>query len=462
MRNRHDMYIDYEHSYKRRRKKGRRKTGTVILVVLLALGLGTASYFGVKAQMASDSGRKDLSAGDLSENGESGQNNSNTAGQLPSPTVILQPTVEPTVEPTAVPTVTPTVTPTPAVSDENGSGDAADETDNRIPVKVKGIYVTAPRAGSSLMDNLVTLVDTTELNTMVIDVKDDQGKISYAMDSAMAKEIGAVTNTIPDMKALIDMLKAKNIYLIARIVAFKDPLLAEKRQDLAIKNQDGTVYRDNNGEGWVNPYNTQVWDYLADIATQAAAVGFNEVQFDYIRFSTGTGISQADFGEEAKTKSKEEVITEFTKYIYEKLKPLGVFVSADVYGTIISSSIDAGLVGQNYVEMAKYLDYICPMIYPSHFGEGNYGIKYPDLEPYNIIRKALTASAGDLGEIPEEEHRAIVRPWLQAFTATWIDHYMKYGGQQIRDQINGVYSVDYDEWLLWNAGCSYTADGLEK
>jgi hypothetical protein len=295
---------------------------------------------------------------------------------------------------------------------------------------------------------------------MVIDVKDDHGKISYEMNSAMAKEIGAVTDTISDIGTFIQTLKAKNIYLIARIVAFKDPLLAELRQDLAVKNQDGSIYRDDNGEGWVNPYNRGVWDYLIEIATQAAAAGFDEIQFDYIRFSTGKGISEADFGEEAKTKSKEKVITEFTKYAYEKIKPLGVFVSADVYGTIISSTIDSGLVGQNYAEMSKYLDYICPMIYPSHFGSGNYGIEHPDLEPYNIIRKVLTASITKLDSIPAEEHKAIVRPWLQAFTATWVEPHMEYGGEELREQIDGVYSVGYEEWLLWNAAGRYNGEGL--
>jgi hypothetical protein len=327
---------------------------------------------------------------------------------------------------------------------------------------VEGIYVTAPTAGTDYINHLIELADTTEINAMVIDVKDDHGKISYHMDSAMAKEIGSTTNTISDIDTLVKTLKEKDIYLIARIVAFKDPYLAEQRQDLAVKNPDGTLFRDSNGEAWVNPYKKDVWDYLAEVATEAAKAGFDEIQFDYIRFSTGQGISKADFGEEAKIISKEEIITQFTKYIYEKLNPLGVFVSADVYGTIINSSVDASLVGQNYVEMAKYLDYICPMIYPSHFGEGNYGIDYPDLEPYNIINKVLTVSQEKLAQIPEGEHKAIVRPWLQDFTATWIKHHMEYGAKELREQIDGVNSVGYDEWLLWNAASNYTEEGLNK
>ena len=119
-------------------------------------------------------------------------------------------------------------------------------------------------------------------------------------------------------------------------------------------------------------------------------------------------------------------------------------------------------MGQNYVEMSKYLDYICPMIYPSHFADGNYGVEHPDLEPFNIIRKVLRASKNKLNEIPEGEHRAIVRPWLQDFTATWIKNYQEYGPSQIREQISGVYVVGYSEWLLWNASCNYTVDALRK
>jgi hypothetical protein len=435
MRNKHDMYIDYRRSYKKRGRRGRSKLGIVLILFLIALGVGFAAYQIIRIKMNTDKSSEQISP-------------------TPQQQTDVNPTV--TITPTVMPTIQPTVQPTPLPTGLNT------EVDTRTAVKVKGVYVSAAAAGSASMDELIELVDTTELNAMVIDVKDDYGRLSFAMDSAMANEIGAARIYINDIDAFLSKLKAKNIYAIARIVTFKDPYLAEKRQDLAIKNPDGSIYRDGNGEGWVNPYNHEVWDYVVDIASQAASAGFDEIQFDYIRFSTGNGMKDADFGEEAENKSKEDIIIEFTKYAYEKIKPLGVFVSADVYGTIISSSIDAGLVGQNYVEMAKYLDYICPMIYPSHFGDGNYGIQYPDLEPYNIIRKVLTASKSKLDAIPEGEHRAVVRPWLQDFTATWIKHHMEYGENEIKEQIRGVYEVGYEEWLLWNGGANYTVEGLIK
>ena len=426
-----DMYIDYSKSYLYRRRSRGSKIAGIIIVVILAFVFGIGTYYAVRIKTGGEYrlNRKH----DMADNNEE-----NSAEIIPSPVITTAP-----------------------INDDTGEEEVVDESDTRTPVRVKGLYVTS-RAIMDKRDEIIEIADTTEINALVIDVKDDNGRITFQMDSPKAQEIGATTNTISDIDALMRLLKIKNIYPIARIVAFKDPYLAEQRHELAIKNKDGSLYRDNNGECWVNPYEKEGWDYLIEVSTKAAEAGFMEIQFDYIRFSTGKGMSNADFGSLAEEKTKEDIIIEFTQYAYESLKPLGVFVSADVYGTIISSSIDAGLVGQNYVEMSKYLDYICPMIYPSHFADGNYGVEHPDLEPFNIIRKVLRASKNKLNEIPEGEHRAIVRPWLQDFTATWIKNYQEYGPSQIREQISGVYVVGYSEWLLWNASCNYTVDALRK
>lgn len=337
----------------------------------------------------------------------------------------------------------------------------AKNTKNTPPVKVKGIYVTGPMAGSTNnMAGLIELVESTELNTMVIDIKNDSGEITYKMDNDVAKEIGATVNYISDIKDLVARLKEKGIYLIARVVAFKDPILAESKPELSIMNADGTIFRDRSNLAWVNPYKKEVWEYLISVSKEAAELGFDEIQFDYIRFSTDSGMKQVSFGEEATDKSKIEAITEFTKYAYEELSPLGVYVSADVYGTIISSDVDAKIVGQSYAQMAKYLDYICPMIYPSHYANGSYGIDYPDLEPYDLIKKALEDSQIILKTNEDEEHQAIVRPWLQDFTATWVKQHQKYDAEEIKEQIQGVYDAGYEEWILWNGSNRYTSDGL--
>jgi hypothetical protein len=333
--------------------------------------------------------------------------------------------------------------------------------DTRTPVKVKGIYVTGPRAGTeSDMQELIDLVDTTELNAMVIDIKNDSGEITYKMDLPVVQEIGADVNYIRDIKQLISNLKAKDIYLIARVVTFKDPILAEKKPELSLKNEDGTIFRDKDGLSWVNPYKTEVWEYLVSVAEEAVKLGFDEIQFDYIRFSTDSRMKEVDFGEESKNKSKIEIITEFTKYVSERLKPLGVYVSADVYGTIIDSKVDAAIVGQSYIQMSKYLDSICPMVYPSHYADGTYGIKHPDLEPYNIMLKALNNSVIALEKIDSNSNKAVVRPWLQDFSATWLDSHKTYGPKEIRAQIKAVYDAGYEEWILWNGSNNYTEKGL--
>lgn len=350
----------------------------------------------------------------------------------------------------------------PNVADSNIM-EEVDQSKSTPPLKVKGIYVTGQMAGSTNnMANLIELVESTELNTMVIDIKNDSGEITYKMDNEVAKEIGATVNYISNIKDLVARLKEKGIYLIARVVAFKDPILAENKPELSIKNADGTIFRDRSNLAWVNPYKKEVWEYLVSVSKQAAEIGFDEIQFDYIRFSTDSGMKQVSFGEEAKDKSKIEAITEFTKYAYEQLNPLGVYVSADVYGTIINSNVDANIVGQSYVEMAKYLDYICPMIYPSHYANGSYGINYPDLEPYYLIKKVLEDSKIVLDTGEEKEHLAIVRPWLQDFTATWVEHHQKYDAEEIKEQIQGVYDAGYEEWILWNGSNRYTKNGLES
>ncbi|MDF2542679.1 MAG: putative rane protein [Herbinix sp.] len=483
MKNKRDinMYINYERSYRNRRRRGSHRILRTIFTLFFVLLVGTAVYFTIQWQIDRESedsnttqqekliAKTDADSKALTDSLPDDDNEKNSIQNLNTEEQIPLQNTDISNDPSD-PYQNPNTGENPSGEQEVDTIDQSivqdsdfsiDQTDHRIPVTAKGIYVTSKVAGASGMNDLIQLVETTEINAMVIDVKDDYGKITYEMDSKLAKETNAITRDIKDMKTLVQTLKDKNIYLIARIVAFKDPHLAEQRQDLAIRNPDGTLFRDNRNECWVNPYKKEVWDYLMDIATRAAAIGFDEIQFDYIRFSTGKGMSEVDFGEEAKDKTKEDIILEFTKYAYERLKPLGVFVSADVYGTIISSKIDAGLVGQNYIEMAKYLDYICPMIYPSHFGEGNYGIQYPDLEPYQIIKKVLTASKMKLTEIPEGEHRADVRPWLQDFTASWLKNHKVYGADEIKEQIAGVYGAGYSEFILWNAACNYTEEGLQ-
>lgn len=326
-------------------------------------------------------------------------------------------------------------------------------------VPVRGIYVTGPVAGSEKkMKDLVSLIETTKLNAMVIDVKNDSGEITYKMDYEEAKEAGAIRSYISNMPSMIKELKAKNIYLIARIVTFKDPILAESNLDYSIKNKDGSVFRDNQGLAWLNPYNRQVWKYVLNVAARAAAIGFDEIQFDYIRFPTSKGMEQVTYGPEENLLTRQEVITQFTQCVSDFLKARGVKVSADVFGGIISSEIDSQNIGQDYEKMAQHLDYISPMIYPSQFANGCYGVDNPDASPYEIVYRTLKDSQLKL----EHNKDVVVRPWLQDFTATWLANHVTYDAEKIRSQIDAVYASGYDEWILWNASNRYTIGGLPQ
>lgn len=333
----------------------------------------------------------------------------------------------------------------------------------REAVKVRGIYISGPMAGSTeLFQNILDSAAGTEINTVVIDFKDDQGRITCPVDSPVASEIGACRPYVQDMKELIASLKERGLYVIARVVAFRDPWLAEKKPEWSLHLADGSLYRDRQGMAWVDPYRKEVWDYLVEVGTEAKEAGFEEVQFDYIRFSTEGTMRDVVF-DEAVTggRSKTDVITEFVKYAYENLASQGLFVSADVFGTIIGSDIDAQAVGQVYTEMAKHLDYICPMIYPSHYGPGNFGLEHPDTMPYETVLEALKKSQMVMDQAAEADghvsSQAIVRPWLQDFTASYLGegNYIPYGYNEVQRQIQAVKDAGYDEWMLWSAANRY-------
>ena len=333
----------------------------------------------------------------------------------------------------------------------------------REAVKVRGIYISGPMAGSTeLFQNILDSAAGTEINTVVIDFKDDQGRITCPVDSPVASEIGACRPYVQDMKELVASLKERGLYVIARVVAFRDPWLAEKKPEWSLHLADGSLYRDRQGMAWVDPYRKEVWDYLVEVGTEAKEAGFDEVQFDYIRFSTEGTMRDVVF-DEAVTggRSKTDVITEFVKYAYENLASQGLFVSADVFGTIIGSDIDAQAVGQVYTEMAKHLDYICPMIYPSHYGPGNFGLEHPDTMPYETVLEALKKSQMVMDQAAEADghvsSQAIVRPWLQDFTASYLGegNYIPYGYNEVQRQIQAVKDAGYDEWMLWSAANRY-------
>jgi len=370
-------------------------------------------------------------------------------------------------------------TPAPVVIGQDSQAETPAETENeseaetepaaiaaepeRTPVKVKGIYISAYVAGTpTMVDTLLEEIEKTEVNALVIDLKDDFGRVVCQMDSPAVTELESVKVYIADIEGLMQKLKDRGIYTIARIPAFRDSWLGEKRPEWCLHNADGTLFADRDGNNWANPYKQEVWDYLAEIGIEAGNLGFDEVQFDYVRFCTENRMQDVVLDEaDVNGRSRTDIICEFMEYQYRLLKAEGLFVSADVFGAIINSGVNADSVGQIYGEMAKHMDYISPMIYPSHYADGNFGIEHPDTEPYNTITAALNDSKKELYFASRDGgHIAQVRPWLQDFTATWLEHHIPYTGVEVREQIQASYDAGYDEWLLWDASCRYEWDGL--
>ncbi|MBR0501795.1 MAG: putative glycoside hydrolase [Paludibacteraceae bacterium] len=322
-------------------------------------------------------------------------------------------------------------------------------------VKVKGIYVTGPTAGTKRMKEMVELVTSTEMNTIVLDIKNDGGDLTYKIQDTMAQKVGACKRYVRDMPALLKELHEQGIYVIGRIVCFKDPYLAKYDKDLALCKPDGSSVTDGKGLPWVNPYKEKVWDYICSIAEQATKDGFDEIQFDYVRFPIGTDANKADYGVDLATYSKEQCLSDFFAYVQKRLHAKGIVYGADLFGTVIGSDIDRGRTGQNYAELATMTDALCPMIYPSHYGKRTFGIPVPDANPYQTIYKACLLSQEQLKR-PDSATIAVVRPWLQCFSAPWVEGHISYGSKQIKDQIQAVYDAGYDEWILWNASNHYS------
>ena len=325
------------------------------------------------------------------------------------------------------------------------------------PEQVKAIYL--PAGYMSKLDEVVEIANKTEINAVVVDVKDDNGYLTFKTDKEVLKNMVKKNPPIQDIETVMNTLYQHDIYPIARIVTFKDKVVGNDYPDRMVRKKDGTLFTTSKNETWLDPYNKKNWEYILEVCQEAVDLGFKEIQFDYVRFHESMKDTVCDFPED---KSRTQIITEFIDYMYEHLHEKGVVVSADVFGTIITSKIDAEIVGQDYKELIKRLDYICPMIYPSHYGQGSFGVNYPDLDPYTIILKALQYSNSMMKEIPRVERRAKVRPWLQDFTATWVNPHQTYGAKQLKEQINASYDALIDEWILWNAAANYSVEGLSK
>ncbi|MCX6731772.1 MAG: hypothetical protein NTX55_02165 [Candidatus Parcubacteria bacterium] len=313
----------------------------------------------------------------------------------------------------------------------------------KTPESVRGIYMTSWVASDKKWrQGLVDLIDATELNAVVVDVKDYTGEIS-------------IEKRIPDIKDFIAELHAKNIYAIARIAVFQDPLLVKKNPGLAAQKKDGTgVWKDRKGLPWLDPCSQEVWDYIVKIGKDSEKVGFDELNFDYIRFASDGDMKNINYTHCPEKFIMSDVIKDFSSYLKENLQSTGVPLSIDVFGFVTTHSDDLN-IGQILEKIEPSFDYICPMVYPSHYPKTFDGYKNPADHPYEIISEAMASSTVRL--LAASSTPSKIRPWLQDF-----DLGATYDASMVRKEKQAVYDSGLNSWLLWDPANKYTRGALDS
>jgi len=336
--------------------------------------------------------------------------------------------------------------PLSAAQVSNPQAKAAKQGPRALPREMRGIHVTMALA--SVRGKLAEYVALRRagLNTIELDVKDENGEVGFVRGApALARATGAA-RPYYNARAAARKVHAAGLYLIGRIVAFQDPIVSERRPKLALRNPDGTVWHTRAGLGWLNPYDRRVWNYDIAIATAAARAGFDEIQFDYVRFPSDGDVSAIRYPVRTKT-SMANTITKFAQTAARKLHKLHVRVSVDVFG--LAATRDLG-IGQKPHRLARYVDAVYPMVYPSHFNPGEYGLDDPNANPGQTVTDALLYFEADL-----RGSKARLVPWLQDFSLG-----RAYTKADLQAQVDAARSLDTRGFLLWNPLGVYTPDAL--
>jgi len=324
---------------------------------------------------------------------------------------------------------------------------------------IKALYVNAWAFGSPKLWQLVRLADETEINAFVIDVKDDTGCLLYPSAVPTAEQIGANKCVrAKDAKARLDTLAAHGIYPIARIVVAKDPLLAERKASWSVKDRDtGGLWRDRINIAWVDAYNDSVWIYSAQLAQEAARMGFQEVQFDYVRFpdEPRERMATAIFPAHRAGQTQREAVREHVALLKDRLKPYGVPVTFDIFGLTASVTTGDLGIGQVWEDFVSVADVVLPMVYPSHYYRGAFGYAWPNGQPYHVVRSALIDALKRSEPLPGS---AEIRPFLQAFTLG--RRLPRYTPFEIREQIRAAEDLGITSWVLWNPRSVYQRGSL--
>jgi hypothetical protein len=317
------------------------------------------------------------------------------------------------------------------------------------PEQVRAIYMTSWVAATpSLRQKIINLIDTTEINTVIIDIKDDTGKITFSVDdNPLIVKYGSAESRIDDIVGLLQDLHDRNVYVIGRIAAFQDTYLAPKLPSLAVQRADGAVWRDKKGLAWFDAGAQEVWEYIAVIAEASYAVGFDEINIDYVRFPSDGNMKDIILPQTG-TRIKSDVIAEFFAFLDTRLRGQGIPLSADVFGMTTTNHDDLG-IGQVFEKIVPHVDFISPMIYPSHYPAHFSGYANPASVPYEIITIATRGALDRLAAMGEPATK--LRPWLQDFNLG-----ATYTADMVVAQVRAVADLGLGSWLMWDAANTYT------
>jgi len=348
--------------------------------------------------------------------------------------------------------------PLAATNEVTNSVESMDEWILPQPPPLKGVYATFYTLGhQGLLGRIKRLVEETEINTVIMDVKGDRGLIPYYSSIPLATEVGAQEQIrVRDWPQFMKWFKDRCVYTIARIVVFKDHPLATTHPELAVIDQrTGQPWRDGEGLAWTDPFSEEVWDYNIAIAIEAATKGFDEIQFDYIRFPSDGELREALFSQPSIEKARRAAITSFLKRARSALSPFGVKIAMAVFGYTVWGAGDTG-IGQNIEDIARYVDVLSPMLYPSSFHVGIPGYPLAIDHLYELAHQSTKRAVKRI-----QGTGTVVRPWLQDFRDYAFDR-RKFSPQEIRDQMEGVLDAGGKGWMLWNPGVRYTREALKS
>lgn len=325
----------------------------------------------------------------------------------------------------------------------------------KTPESVKAIYMSSWVAGNKkLREKLVKIIDETEINSVVIDIKDYTGRISYIPDNEELKKFGSGENRISDIKEFIGELHDKGIYVIGRISCFQDSYLVKTKPEYAVTDKAGNVWKDRKGISWLDVGAKPVWDYLVLIGDESYANGFDELNFDYIRFPSDGNMLDIAFPF-SHGKEKSVALKEFFAHLDETFHKKNIPISADLFGMTTTNNDDLG-IGQILGNALIHFDYVAPMVYPSHYPPTFLGYAEPASKPYEVIKYAMDGGVKKANIASTSPLK--LRPWLQDFS---IGH-VEYTPEMVRAQIKATYDSGLTSWMLWNASNVYTREALEE